>query len=372
MVNMEAAISSIKGGTNDSTTTEQSQKLVDRIVYLASLASKREDVDPMLDTLRIITADVNDGPMAEADRKALEDLEVKLKTYLINSDPLRTFTRESLERRLSDQAASKSAPSGKNRLHLVVVLGGSLLAAVLTLVLLPASVDISNRLLIAVQPSYVILCMGTIWFYLTALKNFRPELKRAFVFMCLSVVFMAINFSADALVTLLEIGELPPFKYGGPLWTVTLSFIFMYLGLRIYARLLGIKGVFTSPWSATGASVALTTVAVLIPHSPKVTDEAFFYLSLVSTTVFLTLLVFGAILAKAIANNVTAAFTRSMKLICIYLLVCIPGTVVGLTALIISGPVYGRGLNLILATAGISPLLLLFYTGYSFKKETGK
>jgi len=354
-------------------TGEQADKLIERVTYLASLASRLEDVDPMMDALRSVTVRWHQSEqMSPNDQAALEGLERKLKDYLLHSDPLRNFTPQSLEQRLQDQTVSQSSFLKVHHEQATLVISGSLGVTILTMALLPNSIAFSDRLMIAMQPFYTILCIGTIWFYLSALRNFRRELRHSFILMCLAVICMGVSFSVYAAITLLKGGDLEVFKYGGLLWTVTLSFIFLYLGLRVYARLIGLKNAFTSLWNVVAMGLVLGAAAVLVPHASRPTSEFFFDLSFASAVVYTGVAIFGSILALGIAKNVTAAFRRSMHWIFIYQLTCVPGAIIGSASLYYLGRMNGRTLNLELALAGIVPLLLLFYTGYSFKKETSK
>jgi hypothetical protein len=73
-------------------------QLVDRIIYLASLASAQEAIDSIIEPLREVTARRQpDTPLSGEDRQQLQDVEARLKKYLVSQDPLRSFDDQSLE-----------------------------------------------------------------------------------------------------------------------------------------------------------------------------------------------------------------------------------------------------------------------------------
>src|SRR5687767_11666346 len=88
--------------------TSTDRQLVDTTIYLASLASERRTIDPFLDTLRNITIHWKpDTPLSQNDRQAILDTQNKIKNYLLNQDPVRALSQESLEKKLQAQSVSR-------------------------------------------------------------------------------------------------------------------------------------------------------------------------------------------------------------------------------------------------------------------------
>jgi hypothetical protein len=70
---------------------------LDSITGIASLASRPEDIDPILDEMRKITASLEPGTsLRPDDKKALVNVYTQVEQYLIRNDPLRNFTIEEL------------------------------------------------------------------------------------------------------------------------------------------------------------------------------------------------------------------------------------------------------------------------------------
>lgn len=76
---------------------------LDMVTHAASLASNVKYIDPILDDVRMITAKLEPGqPISDNDNKKLICAYLQIETYLIAKESLRTFTREDLRRRCTD------------------------------------------------------------------------------------------------------------------------------------------------------------------------------------------------------------------------------------------------------------------------------
>lgn len=72
---------------------------VDTIIYTAQLVSDPKAIEPILDNVRIITAK-NNTNLNTQDTQTLLEVYLKLENYLIEKEPLRHFTADSLRERL--------------------------------------------------------------------------------------------------------------------------------------------------------------------------------------------------------------------------------------------------------------------------------
>lgn len=82
---------------------------VDSITAVADLASRPKDIDPILDTLRDITArHIADTPLSANDEDRLLNVYRRIESYLSESDPLRRYTPQEL--------AARTTPAFQTRL----------------------------------------------------------------------------------------------------------------------------------------------------------------------------------------------------------------------------------------------------------------
>lgn len=74
---------------------DESRAFLESLVKVAKLASEPQKVVPMLDGLRHVTATLQPGkPLSEEQRTELAAVYLKLESYLMWDDPLRTFSRQ--------------------------------------------------------------------------------------------------------------------------------------------------------------------------------------------------------------------------------------------------------------------------------------
>ncbi|MDB5178803.1 MAG: hypothetical protein JWN01_746 [Patescibacteria group bacterium] len=83
---------------------------LDLVIYAAGLASSSQAIDTTLQKVRLITAQVQPGgPMPAAVEAPLLQAYLDIEQYLIYNEPLRSFTKEDLRRRLSETLRSALA-----------------------------------------------------------------------------------------------------------------------------------------------------------------------------------------------------------------------------------------------------------------------
>lgn len=82
----------------------QNPSPIDVVVFLASLASKPEAIDPLLENVRRISSMQAPGAeLSEQDQIALAEDFKKLEQYLIQNEPVRAFSKEELAKKIGNQ-----------------------------------------------------------------------------------------------------------------------------------------------------------------------------------------------------------------------------------------------------------------------------
>lgn len=80
---------------------------LDVVTYTASLATNKDDIDPILDKVRSLTAKMTPGqPLTPDDEKTLGTVYLELEDYLVEREPLRKFTRENVRQQVIDRFRS--------------------------------------------------------------------------------------------------------------------------------------------------------------------------------------------------------------------------------------------------------------------------
>lgn len=352
----------------------RSRAQIDRITYLASLASRFEDIDPLMDTLRGVTATWDSAqPLQPAELQKLQTLESELKTYLITKDPVRAFTAESLEQKLEERAAR----GGKHKatyLNIPAVLGPAVLAAGIPF-LFPASwLSDEARILVAIPLFFVALHIGISWLFLSALKNFQQEVRRAFQILCIGVMLFGVTFSHYAIIAAFQLDTKYAFlEDGGVSWLVALPFIFIFFGLRIYARQVQVKSRVLSLWFvfAVAAVVVASDVLFKLLFEGRI-DSALFFLLAIGGMMLHVSSALGAVLAWKIRKVVAAAYARPMTWLFAYLLFSFVASVYSALSVRFGGTEGTMPFYILMAVAGIPVQLVLMWTGYVFKRELSK
>jgi hypothetical protein len=345
--------------------------LVDSIVYLASLAAQPSAIDPALDTLRIVTTRWTPGaPLAEADRAALYQVVADLKDYLVNHDPLRSFTYEGLERRLQGNLQNKGA-SSKYTLTFWPAVFSCLGLAAGTLIV-PSALSLWNRIFLAIPVFLTLTTLANAWFYLSSLNGFKVELRQAFWYLCAGTVGLGVQFLHFAYIPLSGQGELPLYKYGGLPVIGFLAILVIYLGLRKYAKLLNLTNPYMSPWMLSGVLVATTAVTTLVVYLFSVPGKAYLVFSLANFVGISALSLFGSRIALAITHSVTTLYAVSIHRLYIFLTAVFAGALAYAFVVAGLGGLSGNALSVTLGVCATPALLFLLHSGSSFKKETNR
>lgn len=351
--------------------------LVDAIVYLASLAAQPQAIDAALDTLRIITANwAPETPLDETDRAVLKKLATDLKDYLINRDPLRSFTEQTLEQRLQENLKNRYQTSRLAFDFNAAALGSLGLAE--ATILIPSGLNIIDRIILSIPIFLMLITLTNAWFYLTSLKNFKIELRKVFSYICIGTVGLGVQFLHFTYIQLAGLGQVPLYKYGGLPLIGLLSFLAFYIGLRKYTNLLKLNNK-SLPTQFVGGILLLGVVLVgLSSYLLRISDKSYFILSLGSVVSIAIMAIFNSQIAHTITDGVTPVYALSIRRLYLFFLAVAAGssayTLVIIWIVSLGGSVglSGNALSTTLGICATPALLLLLHSGYSFKKETSK
>ncbi|MGF7228355.1 MAG: hypothetical protein ACQR33_00010 [Candidatus Saccharibacteria bacterium] len=344
----------------------EDRTLIDNVLYLASLASEPAKVDPLLDQLRIITSQWVPGTALQpAARSDLEELSRQIKQYLVTDDPLRNFSPETLEARIE----SKNQPPKKTASYWLIVVACLALAGIVLLV--PAT-SLSVRFSLAIPVFLLVVALATTWFYLTSLSSFKPELKRAFLYLCAGNIGLGLQYIAFSAIALLKIGDRPALRYAGMPVIAAVSYFWIYFGIRAYARTLQIRTRFTSLQLLFAISTGLLAVVSALAYVSHTANAIWFVLSELDIIVIGISALFGARLAQIISAGLNTAYARSVR--CLYYFLGIVALVAPPFSIIMysHGSLTGDLLGALLGAFGAPPMLLVLYSGWSFKRETSR
>jgi hypothetical protein len=300
-------------GTDDQAT--------ERVTYLASLVSNVHDVDPMLDTLRAITAQRmpdQELQLSPEERTRLQQLEAQLSDYLVNKDPVRAFTPESLQAKLTEHFKQADPRRQANRSafrQLLTVLGLALVGYGAGLLFIPA--EMKDRYALSAPALMLIIGIGIVWMFWKARSSLVPSMQKSFALFSVAVTVSSFGSAQYPFIaTYPWIGDMPLFHYGGFIAPYVLMYGLFYVGFYQFARQLRqsrLVSILHPRWVGL-AAVVLLAIGLLAPH-PSTDFPLFFSISL--ACLLLNILFCGAatLLGLSAAKQITPRYATPVRLL---------------------------------------------------------
>lgn len=249
--------------------TVRAKTLIDRITYTASLVTYAREIDPYLDSVRAITSRTGFLPerMSPQDQQTLSTIQDMLENYLVNTETLRLFTRESLHAQI-DQHLSGDHKAKQGMLKVSIVLGMALISAILAILLPVLSSNPLEHFIFAGAVTSVFMNAGAAWLFVSALSAFKSKLRQAFKFICAGMVLLGLGLLLEPYVELSSIqynaSNLATFTV---MPIVVLSVGLMYTGVALYATLAGVRSRVLSPKLLLVVVMGLIVLVLLVPGS---------------------------------------------------------------------------------------------------------
>lgn len=304
--------------------TKAARTRIDTIVYLASLVSKRQEIEQPLDQLRQLTAIKGpDATYSAADLAKLEAVQRQLESYLLDKESLRGFTRESLQAKIATHQETAS-PAAQIRPILVLVwlvaLGSALASYALS-----GSTTVNERLSASIPLFYMCIFAGASWLCFTALKSFKKELHTPYLIFAIGVGVMGLTFVYTAILKWLGQSDTNWEHLEVTLLPFLASYIAVYIGMRSFAWATGITS-----WAMSAKLVlsicAVAGVAVIaLPHTDAYATEFFFDLSVATLALTGIFSIVGSIIMYQLQKRITPLYARPIRwLLASYITMAIP------------------------------------------------
>lgn len=242
---------------------------IDRIVYTASLASRADEVGPILDPLRVITARSNTTELSPTDAATLTAVQQQLEHYLLSEEKVRLFTPESLKEQIAKHEAGDTAK--KSRLQLLAIIVTAFTAALALALFLPLDTP-EQRGLVGGATTFSLLTVGAASLFLTALPSFQSQLRRAFLFICAGVTLLGLSLLGQPVMEIFNLRQYPATSilYTTPIFIA--AFLF-HIGDAMFVRLVGVKSKWTGPLPLVIGGVIMIIFSCLIPHEATSESE---------------------------------------------------------------------------------------------------
>lgn len=351
------------------TVNHTGRELLDDTVFLASLASERKVIDPLLDTVRTITASRNTEEFTESDKRQLYDVQQQIKKYLAKADPVRRISEAAAGRLLE----SRQQPDQRFfDTHPKVAMSGVLALAIILFGIgfsMPWATDVANRAMLALTFFYVGLHSGIAWFYLYGRKNFTTQLRQAYGLITTGVIVTGIGVAIlPALQAMQLTQQNSTFFNFSPIYALfTLAVAFFYAGARAVAISVNVQSRATN-WKmmlaliGTLACVSLTIAAWRMP-------DPLYWLALCNNVFMPPLCFTGAVLAWRASKVVTDRFAVGLRwfALCVAGIAIVPALFVPILTLY---PTLSYGLTGFAFPVYVVTELLMFQAGYVFMRKS--
>lgn len=238
--------------------------MLDAVTFAATLVSKPADIDPQLDRVRAITASRKADDLTADDTRTLREVYDYIETYLTEKELIRSFTRESVQLRVYEYL------SGEHRSRLArplgaiwaLAIGGALLAAFAPEALVSSAVKST----LAVAVFFAAIHLGAAWMFWSGLKNFKDKMRQAYLPICIGIIIVGVTMLQVPFA--LSIGQYDSlwFRYGTSGLFIMIAAALLYVGVRRFAILSGVKSVFVSVKNVVFLAVVASVVMSLLPR----------------------------------------------------------------------------------------------------------
>lgn len=362
------AFAELKSNQND-------QILLDAVIYLASLVSDPQVIDPWLDKVRAVTSKMKPGQsLSKEDRAQLVTVLDRLTDHLLHHDTMRLFLEEDLERQIADKLGLKQQGARRHESAVKV-----LKIIIATVVSYPAGVamvtlaGLPYPLLFGSVFATTTLHAGLIWLYWSSLRTFTPALRQAYRWVCYSMIGLAVAAATSPLMSAFpQLGDIPLLSYGGiVVYVAGPAFMLIYHGFRLLAKSLSVKTILASWPFSIGLVLAGWLLLALLPHT-SVPDETVFDFVQITYVIIAVYNALAALLGFKIMRQVTSRYAQAIGWLaaaCAQVSIMCLGVVVMNFA---TGPMYaGPRLTIIGAVFG-SSLIPMLISGYKFSRSVGK
>ncbi len=349
---------------------DKQQPLVSNIVYLTSLVSDIQQIDPWLDDLRMITSQSSTSgtQLSPKDEQTLLDLQARLKDYLAHKDPFRRIDPDILEQKMYENLQG-SRRFRQLRMSVGIIIGLAVSSAI--------GVALLGRLggmVLLPQLPYLtgfgVLCLGAVFLIAQAARTFNQQLREVYYLLCAAVVLVAVLTIQFAFYGVL----------GDSWWMKTWAFTALYAGIgtffylmfRTLAIQLQVNSIFLRKKTVVAIIVATAGISLVLPHATTELPELVYRLSIFGLLLLLAFSVSSILLGRKVIHNVSVLYAKAIWCL---IIAAAAGAVDGCNLLAIrlvwlstshAPMLFSVGSMLLAATVGG----LLLYASYVFNKTS--
>lgn len=289
--------------TNSTLDLPADKTMLDAVMFVATLVSKSNEIDTQLDRVRSITAKHSTDQLTKEDDRVLHEVYDYLENYLIKKESLRSFTRDSIRQRLYDYLGNKK---NSNLLAPLSIVWSIAIAGALAAFVIPgASLSDVVKQTLAITIFFATINLGAVWMFWTGLKNFKDEIRKAYLPICLGFALSGITLLQIPVVVWMGEDRSIWFQYIASGSILPIAEGLLYIGMRRFAKIGGINSRLLSAKLVIGLCIGFVLLVNIIPRPESGVPDWTMALSL-------TILATGAVIT-AVTATITALVRRSLS-----------------------------------------------------------
>jgi hypothetical protein len=341
---------------------DDDKKLVEQIVYTASLATKPSEIDNILDSLRTITA--KDASPTPEEKQTLLNIQIQLEDYLVNKERFRQFTQESLKLQIQQHVSGDTSQRSKKLATIIVV--ASFVVAFFVF-LIPGLADIQQRVQASATTAFSLITIGSGIMFFNALPAFQSKLKPAFIFICGGCTLLGLSLLEQPFLEIFSLRQYPIVSIIYPL-PILLGAILFYVGIKKYGQIIGVNNFWTTHWPVLMLGLIFALTSIFAPHLPSNEPELIHKLAAIIWAVMLPLPVAAAVILKYTQALLPELYKIPIKALFLSMFPIIIVISYQLILRIVAGPFMQGLVAYVLFSLVIIMGLLLLRAGYIFNK----
>lgn len=291
---------------------------LDAALYLTSLVSNKEKIEPIIARIDAITKRPGfTKELTHEDNDALRFICWQLATYLVSEEKVRVFTLDDLERRIEQRFAPVSE-TRKVQVTLLIVFVVTALSGFFAIQINPPMpLSTTSRLeysaLLVIPTMFSVLSLGAAWFFYTATRYFRANLKLAYRLIVAAVALLGIAHLQFPFLAYTQ-NLRGPWVSDGAIGFIYVSIhILLLVGALVFARIFTITSRFAS-WPLLMSAALVGVLAVtLAPHSPPIWGELLFDVAISMFVIGVVASLAAALVFYSLARKINELYQLPMR-----------------------------------------------------------
>jgi hypothetical protein len=341
-----------------------SSAFIEKVTYTASLVTRAEDIDKLLDPLRVITARSDPSKdLSSDDVETLKRIQVELESYLVTKEKIRSFTLDSLHLQITQHMEGKQDNTSLIQLWIVVITAIIFagIAANLPLHTIQEQVQAGGA------TAFSVLTVGAASLFLTALPAFRSALRQRFMLICAGVTLLGLSLLGQPIMEIFHLRQysLTSILYSVP---ILIAAILFHIGNARYVRLIGVKNFWTTATPIVVGGIFLSLVTWFMPHPPTSESEFIHDITAIIWAWMLLMPVTSAIILPMAIKKLPELYRPPIRLLFYSMFPIITVVSYQYIVRIIAGPYMEGPVAYVLFSLVIIMGIGLLRAGYSFHK----